>query len=357
MSTNSISPGPSRIAGSPSTRFVPYSCGSAHLFSEGLGVLDENTFPQGSLGPGNPNASVFGNCHIEQIFPAYNSASTPHTGNSVNASLNVSENHCGQTTVSPSEVDKFVNEFGIPEHRNGVHHFSQMTPEQQMVALFCGLMRNRANFDDIKDRLTMVEDKINVTDKKVSMNWELPPPQQTIIRKLVRHYLIQPQNAYGVVPGQVGTYLYDRGETVRMQLYKQDAAVREITDVFIRKQFNENKSSFRKAIFASVKDGVCLDDFAAKIVPSYHLPAIPKPIPRRILGALAMLRDVAAPLVDMEGRRGGDTGFWKNVDKKLSTLAKRYGTERSRLTGWEDEVIDSDNHFYGRQTVAASPAR
>ncbi|KZT24517.1 hypothetical protein NEOLEDRAFT_1134897 [Neolentinus lepideus HHB14362 ss-1] len=113
------------------------------------------------------------------------------------------------------------------------------------------------------------------------------------------------------------------------------------------------------SIFASVKDGVCFDDFAAKIVPSYHLPAIPKPIPRGILGVLAMLHDVAAPLVDMEGRHSGDTGFWKNVDKKLSTLAKRHGTERPSVNWvtWEDEVIDSDNHFYGRQTVAASPAR
>ncbi|KAJ7804347.1 hypothetical protein B0H14DRAFT_2884419 [Mycena olivaceomarginata] len=76
------------------------------------------------------------------------------------------------------------------------------------------------------------------------------------------------------------------------------------------------------------------------------------------MASMALMRNVAKPLIGKETTRGGDTGFWAELESKLDVLYGANGNERDspEWRKWEQDIIAQDNSKYNCR-AAESNAR
>ncbi|KAK0234653.1 hypothetical protein EDD85DRAFT_792674 [Armillaria nabsnona] len=67
-----------------------------------------------------------------------------------------------------------------------------------------------------------------------------------------------------------------------------------------------------------------------------------------ILAHVALQRGIAEPLCDKPNTKGGDTRFWKKVNKKLKQLAWEHGEDLQSPSWktWRESVIQADREKY-----------
>ncbi|KAJ7349727.1 hypothetical protein DFH08DRAFT_863010 [Mycena albidolilacea] len=149
----------------------------------------------------------------------------------------------------------------------------------------------------------------------------------------------------------VQTYIHDHAKRLHLELYKQDPTVKAFVHDLLAVENNAVRSAIRKAIFLSVKEKTDLKTFSKKIVNGYHLPTIPSTPQKDIMACLALMRQVARPLAKKASTRGGDTGFWTNLEAELDDLFEKNGNNRddSKWREWEQDIIDADDRRYLRR--------
>ncbi|KZT20334.1 hypothetical protein NEOLEDRAFT_1182643 [Neolentinus lepideus HHB14362 ss-1] len=231
--------------------------------------------------------------------------------------------------------------------------------DDRLVLLFCQSLKAQQDVGKVTSALIAVKDKLEVVEEKVNQTWRPTEAQEKLLRNLIKHFFVQPQYSYLTVTGLVEDYIQAYAITIRLGLYQKDATMRNVVTTFIHKAYHDIKSNLRKAVFTSITKRTPLDKFVKKIIQDYHLPQLPSNSPQNILAAMALLRDIAFPLAGKENTRGADTGFWREVEKKLEDLTKEMGLE-SRSTDawldWEVSIIDADNTHFTRHLVATAPA-
>ncbi|KAJ7436186.1 hypothetical protein FB451DRAFT_1379084 [Mycena latifolia] len=162
---------------------------------------------------------------------------------------------------------------------------------------------------------------------------------QKLLKSLLQHYIIRPLTSYNNLVSLSETYIHDHAKRLHLELYKTDPTIKTV-------------------IWASLKEKMTLMDFSKKIISTHHLPTILTTPPKDIMACLALMRKVVHPLLGKETTRGGDTGFWTNMEKELDHLFKKNGNSRTNADWikWEQEIIDQDNCKYNRY-AAESHAR
>ncbi|EPQ55713.1 hypothetical protein GLOTRDRAFT_93285 [Gloeophyllum trabeum ATCC 11539] len=352
----SVSPTVNRANSAANNRYEPYPrVSSAHRsFSDGLGSVDKNTIPPSQMPiPGTPHHPS-GARDIEHLYPTF----TPRTGGAPLGHSN-SMNMGTQAYVTSADIDRMVNDHGLLKQRDLVHRFNEMAHDERLLVLFCSCLHASNQNQALTDTLAVLKEKLNTIEAKVDQGWQPADDHEAILKGLLRHYIIQPQYSYSVVPKQVGRYIFDHADKVRLRLYVTDATIRTRVDQWVNDKYNEVKSGLRKAVWTSITNKVPLDDFASTIVKSYHLPVKPKEVPQAIMGSLALMRDVAAPLTTKKGVRGGDTGFWKALEARLAAVVSQHGTTRDsseEWKTWEKDIIEKDIERYQQRSVSAAPA-
>jgi hypothetical protein len=96
----------------------------------------------------------------------------------------------------------------------------------------------------------------------------------------------------------------------------------------------------------SLTERSALETFTKKVIQVYHLPTIPASPPQDIMACMALMvrsrllllfktfyrclgqRKIAKPLLKKDSQRGGDTGFWKDIEAELDVLFDKNGNQR-----------------------------
>ncbi|KAF8841433.1 hypothetical protein BDN67DRAFT_521455 [Paxillus ammoniavirescens] len=261
----------------------------------------------------------------------------------------VRHNHSGVTT--PQVIDRLVNENHLEHARDQIHRFCELpTDSERLLAMLLDLVRQQDSLTKIGKTLTDMQASITRLEDLCRRNWNLSDAQEVLLRRLIKHYLIKPNPSYSTVSKRVGNYVYNHAATLRLLLYTTDPTVRHTINDFLSKQTNNLKLNFRKAIFKSVTKNVMLGDAARQFIKEYHLPEVPAEPPVDIKAALALLRQVAAPLTTKKHARGGDSGFWDGVEKELDKLYKLHGNDRTSVEwlSWETQIIGKDEQRFSR---------
>ncbi|EPQ56931.1 hypothetical protein GLOTRDRAFT_127317 [Gloeophyllum trabeum ATCC 11539] len=264
-----------------------------------------------------------------------------------------------QAYVTSADIDRMVNDHGLLKQRDLVHRFNEMAHDERLLVLFCSCLHASNQNQALTDTLAVLKEKLNTIEAKVDQGWQPADDHEAILKGLLRHYIIQPQYSYSVIPKQVGRYIFDHADKVRLRLYVTDATIRTQVDQWVNNKYNEVKSGLRKAVWTSITNKVPLDDFASTIVKSYHLPVKPKEVPQAIMGSLALMRDVAAPLTTKKGVQGGDTGFWKALEARLAAVVSQHGTTRDsseEWKTWEKDIIEKDIKRYQQRSPTFLPS-
>ncbi|KAJ7835054.1 hypothetical protein B0H13DRAFT_2369511 [Mycena leptocephala] len=180
-------------------------------------------------------------------------------------------------------------------------------------------------------------------------NWRPSKQQVKLLKSLLRHYIIRPLTSYSNLIPIVETYIHDHAKRLHLELYKQDPTVKAFVHDLLTVENNAVGSAIRKVIFLSVKEKTDLETFSKKIVNGYHLPTIPSIPPKDIMACLGLM--VARPLAKKASTRGGDTGFWTNLEAELDNLFEKNGNNRDgpKWREWEQDIINADNSRYLRR--------
>ncbi|KAJ7325594.1 hypothetical protein DFH08DRAFT_941319 [Mycena albidolilacea] len=265
------------------------------------------------------------------------------------------------TLTSIVNVDKMVNDAQLGSvHRRAVHAFTKLDTDDRMMTLYVYTLQNESKLDALL--VALGETNKTLLDLKVFMNenWKLTEEQEKLVKALLRHYLIKPLSSYQTISGYVQTYILKHPATLHLELYKTDPTVKESVNAFITTQINNVKSGFRKALFNSVTPGkiMSLKAFACKILDAYHLPVVPDTPPQDLLATLALMREIAGPLVAEAAKparqRGADTGFWAKLEEELEALYTEHGQDRKSpgWLMWEENLIEADSNRYRRANAA-----
>ncbi|KAJ3542934.1 hypothetical protein NM688_g5921 [Phlebia brevispora] len=254
-------------------------------------------------------------------------------------------------------IDSVCNEFGFMEgpERTLIHQVSLISPEKQILILLAETLQIKNNLTAVQEDVADLKKLITKIDKNTAQAWKLSPAQTSIVKKIVRHYLIRPVPSYTKFIN-LAVLSYIKANCVKFQLgnWNEDSVVRETVAGFAQSYQNTQKSNLRKTyqIFTAVQKKESLDHFTTRMINKYYIHGRPSEITRRsIMAQLALARKIAAPLAQKTSARGADTGFWKDMHKELRTLTTENGgakrTNNDKWKKWEDAIIADDVKKYG----------
>ncbi|KAJ7463933.1 hypothetical protein FB451DRAFT_1403326 [Mycena latifolia] len=340
------SQGPARTYRSPH-RWTPYDSDrhSGHRRSS------ENV-PPSPMGPGQQGGDFSG-----QYMPYAGSS-----GSFDRTPFSTLQNHGHEgrlpalTTIV--NVDELSTEYGLNSAQRKAAHAFCKSGEDRAILMYLRLLRTEQQNNEIQEQLQALQTQLTAVGEFCTEAWKPSKEQSKLLKSLVRHYIIRPITSYTNLVSIVETYIFDHAKTLRLELYKKDPTAKTVVRELLIAENNAVRSGVRKAVFSSVEEKATLMSFSTKMITSHHLPTVPTVPPQDIMACLALMRQVARPLIGKETSRGGDTGFWSNIERELDKLFEKNGNERDspEWRKWEKEIINHDNSKYNRR-AAESDAR
>ncbi|KAJ7038974.1 hypothetical protein C8F04DRAFT_1392767 [Mycena alexandri] len=332
--------GPQRTPRSPlSQRYGPYDS------DRGRHSQNENWMPSGPGQSGN----------FPQYIP-YNGPSRTYDHTQFSITDQNSRLPALTTLVS---VDELSTQYGLDSaQRKAAHTFCKLGSEDRSATLFLRLLKTERQNEEIQEQMQQMLANLEDIAAYCKQTWKPSKEQTKLLKALLRHYLIRPITSYNNLVAIVETYIVDHTASLRLELYKKDPTVKQVVHEMLAAENNAQRSALRKLVFNSVKEKNSLDHFCKKIINSYHLPTLPTSPPQDIMASLALMRQIAKPLLGKDTTRGGDTGFWADLESELDVLYAKNGNERdsAEWRKWELEIITQDNRKYNRH-AAESNAR
>ncbi|KAJ6537583.1 hypothetical protein B0H10DRAFT_2232577 [Mycena sp. CBHHK59/15] len=266
--------------------------------------------------------------------------------------------HAGHLSTTVN-IDRIANESKMStEQRRSVHEFAQMSSSDRHTHLFLRVVQTENRLETIIANQVSMQTTLACLLSLASQGWKPSDAQDKLLKGLLRHYHIKPNGTYTAVVSTVQNYILDHAEDLHLVVYKTDPIVKKVIDKCLADYYNNLKSSFRKLVFTGVTKKVALKKFCRMIVDKHHLPIIPDLVPQPILAAMALMREVASPLVVVANQKGADTGFWPNLEDELDALYKKNGSDRKSPAWleWEKNIIQDDNTKYDRASRSRDTA-
>ncbi|KAJ7308591.1 hypothetical protein DFH08DRAFT_823878 [Mycena albidolilacea] len=235
-------------------------------------------------------------------------------------------------------IDELSTEYGLDAaQRKAAHAFCKLSSEDRSVMLFLRLLQTERQNKEILEQMQQTQASLGGIAGYCTQTWK-PSKEQTVLlpssthypsdpsviqkllKALLRHYIIRPITSYNNLVFITETYIVDHATSLRLELYKKDPIVKLVVHELLLTENNAQRSALRKLVFTSVKDKSSLEHFSKKIIAAYHLPTVPTTPPQDIIASMALMRNVAKPLISKETTHGGDTGFWVELESKLDVL-------------------------------------
>ncbi|KAJ7786953.1 hypothetical protein B0H14DRAFT_3582483 [Mycena olivaceomarginata] len=249
-------------------------------------------------------------------------------------------------------VDELSSQYGLNNGQRKAAHAC----EDRAVTIFLRLLRTERQNGEIQVQMQQVQSHLNNIAVFCVQNWKPSLEQVKLLKSLLRHYIIWPVASYNNLVPLVETYILDHAAQLRLGLYKDDLTVKTVVNALLVKENRNTRSAIRKLVWTSLTERSSLETFTKKIVQAYHLPTIPASSPQDIMACMALMRKIAKPLLKKDSQRGGDTGFWRDIEAELDVLFEKNGNQRDSPAWrkWEQEIIEQDNRKYNRLGTESS---
>ncbi|KAI0260097.1 hypothetical protein BC834DRAFT_973702 [Gloeopeniophorella convolvens] len=238
--------------------------------------------------------------------------------------------------------------------RDRLHRFSETTTSQFSIFTM-------ANMLSIMDKLEHLERNQNGTTEMIKSiqdntraRWKLNPEQASVLKQLVRHWLISPVNSYNTIINKMEKWLRNNAaDALELPQYEYDQVIQEAVRQFVNQDQHSHRSNMRKKIFASItgKTKQLLKRFSDKLIHKYYRGHKPDTLMRMAIKAqLALARVIALPLTKKKNKTRADTGFWTSMNEKLAGLRKENGSNRTdpKWLQWYKEIINKDKETFSR---------
>ncbi|KAJ7840547.1 hypothetical protein B0H14DRAFT_3140495 [Mycena olivaceomarginata] len=258
------------------------------------------------IGPGYP-----GNFHSQYLPYSGNASSAEYDRTPFSTMQNLDHSSRLPALASLVNVDELSTEYGLSSiRRKAAHAFCKMSSEDRAITIFLRLLRSECQYDEIQDQIQQMQSRLENIAAFCVQSWK-PSPEQV-------------------------TYIMDHTTALRLGLYKDDPTVKAVVNALLVKENGYTRSALRKWVWTSPTEKVSLETFAQKVVDAYHLPVIPAKPPQDIMVSIALMCKVAQPLLKKESQRGGDTGFWRDLEAELEVLYEKNGNQRGSAAWLND---------------------
>ncbi|KAF7333905.1 hypothetical protein MSAN_02403300 [Mycena sanguinolenta] len=221
--------------------------------------------------------------------------------------------------------------------------------------MFLRILHAEQQYKKVEEYVIGIQKQLDAVVQFCTESWKPSEEQKKLLKSLLRHYIIRPITSYGDLVKIVESYIFDHAKQLRLGLYRDNPTVKSVIHELLMKENGALRSAVRKLVWASVEKN-SVDDFTKTIIDLYHFPTNPATLPNDIMACMAPMHKVAKPLTNKESTRGGDTGFWKELEQELYTLFEKNGNERDSVKWrqWEQEIMREDNRIYNHYAATSS---
>ncbi|KAJ7705290.1 hypothetical protein B0H17DRAFT_1126150 [Mycena rosella] len=214
-------------------------------------------------------------------------------------------------------VDGLSTKYDLDSaQRKDAHAFCKLGGDDRAVVLYLRLLHTENQNKDIQEQMKEMGSRLDAISQFCNQAWQPLAQQVKLLKSLLGHYIIRPITSYTNLVSLAKTYVHDHAKRLHLELYKLDPTIKAAIHDLLAAENNGVRSALRKLAFSK------------KIISSHHSATIPTTPPQDIMASLGLMRETARPLVGKETSRGGDTGFWTNLEKELDVLFEKNGNKR-----------------------------
>ncbi|KZV99555.1 hypothetical protein EXIGLDRAFT_724585 [Exidia glandulosa HHB12029] len=238
--------------------------------------------------------------------------------------------------VSAGDVERICGRYGLDRAQaQKVHTFNEHDSATQQVELFALLTALTA--ESATTRNTFAELGKKMDDMKAQFVQSFAPPHAAVLlmRKYTRHYAVQPLQQYTQIAQATRKYFERKSDLLKITSYPSDPVIKAAISKILKEYAGQCRSNLHKVIWRFVARRVDLDSWANYMLSHYvHKSTFTDMMKAR----LALMRQVAEPLVSLPTSRGQDTGFWKKLNTELHRLYEQHG-QQLESEGWKRCVV------------------
>ncbi|KZW00125.1 hypothetical protein EXIGLDRAFT_696725 [Exidia glandulosa HHB12029] len=243
--------------------------------------------------------------------------------------------------------------------RRALHAFNEAPLQRQLVEMQAQLLRNQTQIASVKNQVVQALEPKFADMSQLHMQEFTPKKTSTDhMRATIRHYLVTPLRNYMNVDDSAKSYYLRKPQSFKIPAYKTSADVRRIVDKLLQRFGNEVRGNLRVLVFSKVTDGVALDLWAAHMMKHFYMHGGKTVEPSKMLKArLALMRQIAAPIVAAPRKQGEKTNFWTLLQNQVNSL---YVTHKEDLEAagwqeWADKIIAEDEQKYKERPAELDP--
>ncbi|KAI5889838.1 uncharacterized protein SCHCODRAFT_01203806 [Schizophyllum commune H4-8] len=217
----------------------------------------------------------------------------------------------------------------------------------EFVAIDARIAQLTTDVEEIKRSILNIE-------ALVRANWVVSTPLHIALSQVVSYHASKPTHSINRILKSSVKYVLKHA--AEYELETTGPMVAAGLELHIASELlNQRKNKVRTLIFANTVTKTSLDLMSLQIVNKFWVDPKPKKteISRATKAHFALMREIAAPSAAKTNVRGGDTGFWKNLNAALFQLYTTHGEDRTTAgwLAWQDEKIAADMEKYNGLTV------
>ncbi|KAL1669172.1 hypothetical protein GGF50DRAFT_110683 [Schizophyllum commune] len=222
---------------------------------------------------------------------------------------------------------------------------------------FVRMLSMEQQLKEAKKEISNVNLKCDDVLERFRVNFKLSDEQETALRKLVLHFVAQPQSLGYDKKNIVkccSDYISSKRSRYGFKKYTSDETVKSGTERFLGSKVSNIKSEYRKLLFSTCAAKPSLDILVGTMMGECHIPPLPATYENILYAFYALQREVATPLLSIKGQR--DTQFWKNLHQELQKLVQKFRTADTKAVVWRQwalQMISDDRARYSGQEDAA----
>ncbi|KAL1687780.1 hypothetical protein GGG16DRAFT_104838 [Schizophyllum commune] len=256
---------------------------------------------------------------------------------------------CGPNTVSPDLV------LLRPLSRTLSGHTPKDSLTEKLDEFFVRVLALEQQIKEAKKEIVNANAKCDDVLERFRVNFKLSDEQETALRKLILHFIAQPQSLGYDKKNIVrccSDYISSKRSRFGFKKYNSDETVKSGTELFLGSKVSNTKSEYRKLLFSTCATKPSLDVLVSTMMGECHIPPLPATYEDMVYAFYALQREVATPLLSIKGQR--DTQFWKNLHQELQKLVRKFRTTDTKAVAWRQwalQMISDDRIRYSGQDM------
>lgn len=253
--------------------------------------------------------------------------------------------------VSAGEIERLAGHRGVDVAR--LNEFNDMSLSRKLLEIFAVQLQQATSSDELNKSVKTLDSRVTKLDARTAENFKPSDAIKQALKMMTRHYLYQPVVSYQTVHESAANYyrsLPKENHPLMSCGYTKDKIIKDAIHKHLKELAGSERSHLRPTVWRMVQKRTTLSKWVKYMEEHYDHsgPNRSAHIVKQQAARLALMREVAEPLVPLPTARGQDTGFWHALEERLMALYAQLGPDIAAPSWdrWATDIIARDKLAY-----------